>query len=135
MNWPGRWSWLGTERKVSHMPPTTLKDNLNLPLLPLQSSAAHGLLHLLAEHQAEEGQHVETRAAIQLLRNLAKSMGRQADTFERRAVGLTGTNQPLEGDHTTTGPHAQAVTVAVLMADHQRGVELLMRRLADDMEG
>ena len=117
------------------MPPTQLKDHLNLPLLPLQSSAANTLLHLLAEHQAEEGQHVETRAVILQLRHLARVLGRQAETYERRAMGLTGTNQPLEGDHTTTGPHAQAVTVAVLMADHQRGVELLMRRLADDMEG
>ena len=115
--------------------PTTLKSHLNLPLLPLQSSVANDLLHLLAEHQAEEGQHVETRAAIQLLRNLAKSMGRQADTFERRAVGLTGTNQPLVGDHAYTGQHAQAVTVAVLLADHLRGAEFLMGRLADDMEG
>ena len=111
-----------------------LRDHLDLPLLPLQSHSRNDLLHLLAEHQADDGQQVETRAAIQLLLNTARTMAEQAARYERRAASLAGTIKPLDGDHYTKGQFAQQVTASVLMADWYRGVEVLAKKAATDME-
>ena len=111
-----------------------LLNHLDLRLLPLQSSQRTELLHLLAEHQADDGQQVETRAAIHLLLNTARTMAEQAARYERRAASLAGTIKPLEGDHYTKGQFAQQVTASVLMADWYRGVEVLAKKAATDME-